>query len=855
MDQSDHNLRSENVAEATDGVSSALEIEKVKDVLVVKMETPDKHYTSITPLGKGSFGEVHSAHDSLLGREVAIKSLKTQFRKDEAVVDRFLKEARGMSQLEHPNIMPVHEMGVTDDLGVFFTMKKIEGNNLKEILDYLGSNTSYYLSKYPLNVLLEIFLSICNGVAFAHSKGVIHRDLKPANIMIGEFGEVLILDWGLVKSLDTQEGEASPVKLRMDELDEGNNTIDGAISGTPNYMSPEQAEGHVDSVDFQSDVYSLGSILYHILTHLPPFERTQLRKLLDQVKAGNFIAPRKRRPDLKIPRELNAICLKAMSRFQVNRYRSVEHLAEDIRGYIGHREIRAYKAPRYIRFWKKCRRNPIKSSVVAAVLIALGLATTVQNAMLYGSYTNSMEDAEELREATTVLIQEATHTYDQYVSLRSVSMQLTPSKEEIQLKDKLDRMLARVDMGFNLAIGYYEAVPDRYRFSDDVLRGYADVYWQRIEFALYRKDFGLATQYVETVKERYKRAERPFTQKEQHYLLDADRRIQGLGRLEVNAPPGIGEVVVWPLLADGNRMVQDDMLDRHAEFPFTISNIQKGSYILQVTLPDGSWIPYPVFMNPGEEKIVDLEIPEHIPEGTVFIPKGDFLFGGPESRLYRMHTRTLPSYFMKKYEVTVAEYLEFWKSLPTKQEKDACMSRMRYSPRDRRYDDAWNDNGELMDGRLKAAFPVVGITREAANAYCVWKSKQLGLVVRLPAADEWEKAARGVDGRTYVWGNGFSVADNFALTKEGKAAKEKYPFGAPPGKFPSDRSVYSVYDMAGNVREMTNTLVPGSSDVYKIKGGSVSTPEQFLACCYSSDTSMVPSDVGFRYVIEIPEHL
>ena len=127
--------------EATPGVSSSIELGKVKQVLSVKMERHDAHYTSITPLGKGSFGEVHSANDSLLGREVAIKSLKEHFREEEEIVDRFLKEARGTAQLEHPNIMPVHEMGVTDELGIFFTMKKIQGENLKEILDRLETRT------------------------------------------------------------------------------------------------------------------------------------------------------------------------------------------------------------------------------------------------------------------------------------------------------------------------------------------------------------------------------------------------------------------------------------------------------------------------------------------------------------------------------------------------------------------------------------------------------------------------------------------------------------------------------------------------------------------------------------------
>jgi serine/threonine-protein kinase len=323
----------------THGVSTggaSLDFGNVKQVLSAKKDKGGTHYTQIEPLGKGSFGEVHCAHDTLLGREVAIKSLKKNFREEKEVVDRFLKEARGTAQLEHPNIMPVHEMGVSEEFGIYFTMKKVQGEDLKEILDKLDGNPAFYESSYPLNFLLEVFLSVCNGVAFAHSKGVIHRDLKPANIMIGEFGEVLVLDWGLVKNIgEEDEGSGSSIHLRMDEFDIGSQTLEGAVSGTPNYMAPEQAEGRIGDIDIHSDIYSLGAILYHILARCPPFEKTQLRRLLGNVKAGIYDPPRKRRPELNIPKELEAICLKAMSRHPLNRYLSVEKLAQDIRNYIG----------------------------------------------------------------------------------------------------------------------------------------------------------------------------------------------------------------------------------------------------------------------------------------------------------------------------------------------------------------------------------------------------------------------------------------------------------------------------------------------------------------------------------------
>jgi serine/threonine protein kinase/formylglycine-generating enzyme required for sulfatase activity len=841
-----------NESTVTSGTVS-VELEKVRKALSIKVEKHGSHYSDVALIGEGSYGEVHGARDVLLGREVAIKSLKERFRDNDIIVDRFLKEARGTAQLEHPNIMPVHEMGVGNEFGVYFTMKKIEGEDLKEILVKLQANTAFYEKTYPLNYLLEIFLAVCNGVAFAHSKGVIHRDLKPANIMVGEYGEVLILDWGLVKQVGTEEMSGNQVQLNMDDADAGMMTLDGAISGTPNYMAPEQADGRIKDVDFQSDVYGLGAILYHVLTYHPPFERAQIRQLLENVKNGDFIPPRKRFPERRIPRELEAICLKAMSRHPVTRYRSVEDLAQDVRNYIANFDVRAYKAPRWVRFWKTCKRNPVKSSVTVAAVAALALAFGAQRAMLYGTYSSNMERAAGLHHLGSALIDEATALYDELQTLYAASELKKKTPRETQLKRLFDEKRTAAAALYDVEVGLYESIPEPYKRKPAVHQGYIRVMGRRVDFNLHCRQYNAARRAFETVRLRSAQPDVHVSAERTQRLDAIQRRVDGQGRLEITGPEDVHDVIVWPLVdAEGDpRRLSGDAIKR-GKLPMQLDNIKKGSYVLQVTIGTGGMIPYPVFIDHGEQKQLVLEIPDAVPAGMVYIPAGDFIFGGEDSRFYREHRLSLSAFYIRKHEVTVAEYLEFWQNLSVPALKSEYMSRIRFREQERRYTDAWDGQGNLLDG-LRLEYPVVGIPRKAAEAFCEWKSRQTGAIIRLPTAAEWEKAARGVDGRRYVWGNGYDQDANLALTMTNAKGKDRYPLWAPPGKFSRDISIYGVYDMAGNVREMTSTPLPYSDTLYQLKGGSASTPPNFLPCSYASDTPVVPSDVGFRYMQEIPE--
>lgn len=267
-------------------------------------------------LASGGMKRICVTTDQMTGRPVAKAMLKDN--SDSVRVEKFFHEARICASLEHPNIVPVYDIGYDKDSLPFFTMKLIKGETLnKFIKEKLLSRTE----------LLEAYVKICDAVAYAHSRNIIHRDLKPDNIQISSFGEVLVCDWGLARK-DGREIEVE------DELESPSApvTYDGTVQGTPGYMSPEQARGEKEKIDFHSDIYSLGSILYYILTGQAPYNELKPQDTLSKTAKGDFPAPDK--IDSSIPSSLSAVCLKAMSFDIEKRYQSAENLRDDILKYL-----------------------------------------------------------------------------------------------------------------------------------------------------------------------------------------------------------------------------------------------------------------------------------------------------------------------------------------------------------------------------------------------------------------------------------------------------------------------------------------------------------------------------------------
>ncbi len=349
------------------------------------MNESDKRYRIVTKFDSGGHGELYTAIDNNCRRLVAIKAIKGKNKCKEAIF-RFIVEGQLTAQLEHPNIVPVHDLSVDSDNSLFYVMKQIKGITLLRILLQLTDCTEKYVKDYPLSRLLTIFQDICNAVAYAHSKGVIHRDLKPENIMVGDYGEVLVLDWGIAKILDSsplrQASDSYQTILKqvgienygLDDIPEMINdladnpepgiedtnsspdsgefdTYAGRVMGTMGYMSPEQAEGEVDKVDCRSDVFSLGILLYYLLALRLPFSGSKPHEIYQKISRGNVIAPidlaKPKKNDInfvsppapmhcpgnRIPASLSAVAMKAISMNPDDRYQSVTDLQDDIRNY------------------------------------------------------------------------------------------------------------------------------------------------------------------------------------------------------------------------------------------------------------------------------------------------------------------------------------------------------------------------------------------------------------------------------------------------------------------------------------------------------------------------------------------
>jgi tRNA A-37 threonylcarbamoyl transferase component Bud32/tetratricopeptide (TPR) repeat protein len=445
-----HDTRPSQTTSQTDSLEGS---ENISDEPIGRYDFETGPHGSTQELGRGGIGRVIVVNDRFLGRDVAMKELLQEHTSNPQVAttrtvaleQRFLREARLTGQLEHPAIVPVYELGRRLDGGLYYTMQRVRGRTLFDLL-----RTAKTLEGRLKH--LGAYLTVCRAIAYAHSRAVVHRDIKPQNVMVGAFGETYVLDWGLARVKGKKDPRAKDLKLQPDIT---GNVLEGGAIGTPSYMSPEQASGKVELIDERSDVWCLGAVLYEMLTGQPPYIGSNPFEVLGKIGKDPIVPVREL--EKEAPLELIAIVEKALQFEREERYRNAEDMARDVESWLGGGRVAAHEYRSWELIQRFARRNRVVLAVASAALVlfvALGVVSYRQvrrqrdEAQAFAQlFLEDVSDKLAPIAGSTPLVEQLTHrTLDYYRN--NVDPRRGPRDERLRLTaawNKIGRLAYDVD--------------------------------------------------------------------------------------------------------------------------------------------------------------------------------------------------------------------------------------------------------------------------------------------------------------------------------------------------------------------------------------------------------------------------
>ncbi len=738
-------------------------------------------YTTLREIGRGGAGVVIAVQDRVVGRSVALKRLQNRDLGGIALA-RFMNEARIQARLQHPGVVPVYDLVTLEDGTPGFTMRWVEGVSLTRVIhapDGGGPDDNLDARRFRL---MQILSRLCEVVSYAHAQGVIHRDLKPDNVLVGAFGEVLLMDWGIAKVRGDEDaggegaGETAAVEAGAALLsDLSFNTQAGAVVGTPGYMAPEQVGGAAQAMDERTDVFALGAIMYEMLTRTRPFEGKTPLSVLMATLAGQPAPPRTRAPELRVPAVLEATCLRALAHAPHDRFQGVAALRVELERFLTGSAERERQQVEYARRVQEAQtiddlRSMLRDRVVEARQGLQGVAPLSPHAPLEDKRARWTEED----------------------TLRSLNVRLNEANAD--LKAKLMQAL--------------EVMPE----ATQTRRALAELYWQDYREAQGDARFDDAARHLEQA---YRFADASFA-----------RRLAPRAPVSITTVPSGAEVwcSAW---VEGDRVLRPGPPSVLGRTPLRDAPVPTGRVLLELRVPGRPAVKLPLHLWPGDEVDLHIALPgrDDIDDEFVFVPGGQYVRGNdPRATLAAETARVhVQPFLIGRYPVTCAAYAEFLNALPLEEaERRAPRQDAVYWRPDAT--GAWPLPQTDPDGTVWAPeWPVCGVSRHDAEAYCAWRSELEGVVYRLPTEDEWEKAARGPDGRLFPWGDHLDLS--FCNVRGSHPAD---PSPLPVGTFTVDESPYGVRDLAGGVRDWVSGALPMGDRLEPIvRGGAWNLPGAF----------------------------